>query len=54
MSQLKAAGSPQRDTTQPFTLLTLDIVPSGVVHLADAIARFTQVSVLEGEPHVSS
>lgn len=49
MSQVKAAGAPQSDTTQPFTLLTLDILPDSVESIADAISRFTEVNVLEGE-----
>ena len=48
VSQLKAQGAPQSDTQQPFTLLTLDILPDKVLTLADAITRFTQANSLEG------
>ena len=50
VSQVKAAGAPQSDTTQPFTLLTLDILPDAVQTISGAISRFTEVNTLEGEP----
>ncbi len=49
MSQLKAAGAPQSDTMQPFTLLTLDILSDNVRTLGDAITNFTRANTLEGE-----
>lgn len=49
MSQLKAAGAPQSDTMQPFTLLTLDILSDSVRTLSDAITNFTQANILEGK-----
>ena len=54
VSQVKAAGAPQSDTTQPFTLLTLDILPASVQTISGAISRFTEVNTLEGEPPLGS
>ena len=54
VSQVKAAGAPQSDTTQPFTLLTLDILPDSVQTISGAISRFTEVNTLEGEPPASA
>ena len=48
VSQLRAAGAPQSDTMQPFTLLTLDLVSNSVQTLSDAITNFTRANVLEG------